>query len=101
MEGLIVAVVLLVVGAIIAAVRQSSTNEQVYGPARDLQRKFQSLGDMRGKTKAEIESVVGPPNSFSALSDGTLCQWIRTGYHISLIFKDDVCLGVSSEYVAP
>lgn len=66
--------------------------------ARTLQRKFADLGDLRGKTRAEIISAVGPPNSVTAMADGALVQWLTPGYHVALLFDDaDVCLGVSHE----
>jgi len=67
-------------------------------PGRLLQQRFVTLGVLHGKTLAEILAVVGAPNSSSATGDGlTLHQWMATGYHIALLFKDDVCLGVNHE----
>ena len=100
MEAAIIFVVLIIIGGIAAAFRQSSAQNDVYGPARELQRRFQSLGDLQGKTRTEIEAAVGAPNSVSSLADGILCQWQRTGYHIALLFKDDICQGITHEYVA-
>jgi hypothetical protein len=108
MEAFIIIVVLAIIGAIVSAVRSSSQPDyipqstDIFEAARALQRKFQSLGDMRGKTFAEIAAVAGQPNSISAAADGkVLRQWQRTGYHIALLFKDDVCEGITHEYVAP
>jgi hypothetical protein len=68
---------------------------------KSLRDKFSSVGDVRGKTRTEIESVVGIPNSWSAMGDGrVLCQWTEADggvYHIALIFKDNICEGISSE----
>lgn len=72
-------------------------------PGKALAAKFASLGDMSGKTYAEIKSVVGAENAVSrkALDDGTVVtvrQWIATGYHIVLLFDaDDIFIGISSE----
>ena len=78
------------------------TTTDVTAPGRALQRRFMSLGDMRGMTRAHIESVVGTPNSFGALGGGQiLLQWMATGYHIALVFEDDICQGITSEFAAP
>jgi uncharacterized membrane protein YadS len=66
---------------------------------RSLQSKFVGMGVLAGKSKNEIISVVGAPNSISALPDDkTILQWMATGYHIALIFNGDVCEGVSHEF---
>lgn len=55
--------------------------------ARRLNKKFVSLGDMRGKTYQEIASVVGECDSRRELPDGTaLCQWMKPGYLIAIVF---------------
>jgi hypothetical protein len=59
----------------------------VRAPGRHLAQKFVSLGKMTGKTRNEIQAVVGPPNSISAMAGGkVLCQWMATGYHIAILF---------------
>lgn len=75
--------------------------QQIYvmKPGRELKKKFMAMGKLAGLKKTEIIWSVGPPNSFSALSDGkTLLQWQATGYHIALIFRDDICEGVTHEF---
>ena len=68
-------------------------------PGRSLQSKFVGMGTLVGKSKNEIISVVGSPNSISAISDGkVVLQWMATGYHIALIFNDEICEGVSHEF---
>ncbi len=68
-------------------------------PGRSLQNKFVNMGTLTGKSKNEIISRVGSPNSISALPDGkVVLQWMATGYHIALIFNDDICEGVSHEF---
>ena len=70
----------------------------VKAPGANLQSKFVGLGTLKGKTKNEIISVVGPPNSISAAANGkTLYQWIATGYHIALPFDGDACEGVTHQ----
>lgn len=73
----------------------------VKAPGSSLQSKFVGLGTLKGKSKAEIISVVGPPNSISAAANGrTLSQWLATGYHIALLFDGETCEGVTHEFKA-
>ena len=66
--------------------------------ARQLQQKFASLGNLKGKTRAQIESVVGKPNIWASIgADYTSCTWNTNRYHIMLQFKGDICEGVTSE----
>jgi hypothetical protein len=56
-------------------------------PGRELAIKFQSLGDMTGKTFDQIVSVVGSPNSRAGMAHNQmLYQWLATGYHIAILF---------------
>jgi hypothetical protein len=74
-------------------------SELVKAPGKSLQRKFLSLGTLTGKSKSQIISVVGQPNSISGTAGGkTLCQWMATGYHIALIFNGEICEGVTHEF---
>ena len=68
-------------------------------PGAGMQKLFQDLGELKGKSLSEIVSKVGSPSSVSATGDGgTLRQWMATGYHIALIFdENEICLGVSHE----
>lgn len=72
----------------------------VMSSGRSLQKKFVEMGTLSGRTRGEIEAIVGSPNSISATGDGgVLLQWMATGYHIALIFnKEGVCGGVSHEF---
>ena len=70
----------------------------VRAPGVALQKKFISLGTLRGRTLQSIVAGCGQPNSFSSLANGrSVRQWMATGYHISLIFNGDTCEGVSHE----
>lgn len=98
-------VVVLVIGAIVllnAPVPSQPTIElQVTQAGRHLHYKFTRLGTLRGKTKAEIIEVVGPPNAISVAGEGKqLLQWQATGCHMALLFEGDVCLGITHEYLA-
>ena len=91
MEGMIFAVVggLVLFGIISALVK---------APGRDLNAKFVQLGELKGKSRLEIEAVAGPPNAVSAIAEGkSICQWVQTGYHIALLFNGDTCEGVTHE----
>lgn len=72
-------------------------------PAREVESKRQSMGELKGKTKAEVIRVMGPPNSVSVLPqyprNGQLLQWIKSGYHIAVAFDaDDICQGITHEF---
>ncbi len=71
----------------------------VKAPGNELQKRFISLGDLKGKSLSEIQSVCGAPSSISYGADGVkIYQWMATGYHIVLLFdENDICLGISSE----
>lgn len=73
-------------------------------PASDrakLQNKFHDLGNLKGKTRAEIERIVGQPQSWAAIGDNKIsCTWNTSNhnYSINLIFNGDICEGVSHEF---
>jgi len=86
--------VLVAIGAIAGIVRGMS--------AAALPSKFVSLNPLAGKSRSEIEAVVGPPNGISSTVGGkVLCQWMAGGYHIALIFdgreQESRCEGVTHE----
>ena len=63
---------------------------------KELRRKFEALGKLKGKTKQEIIAAVGPPSAISAVGNGkTLCHWMKTGFDIGSIFDGEVCEGIS------
>ena len=65
----------------------------------ELGSKFAGLGNMTGKTRAEIVAVVGEPTAISHLGNGvTLLQWQATGYHIAINFHNDVFAGIAHEF---
>lgn len=54
----------------------SITKSFVVVPGLLLHKKFEAIGEIRGKSKNEIIAKVGRPTSISALPDGkTLLQW--------------------------
>lgn len=79
------------------------TNAGVRAPGHSLNKKFVSLGNLKGKSLKEITDVCGNPSSYSTSigADGNpikIIQWMATGYHIVLLFdSNDICLGISSE----
>ena len=93
-------IAILVVVAIFVSLLFGMQKKSVTAPGQELFQQFVELGHLPGKTTDEIVSKVGPPTSISALASGRfLLQWQATGCHMALIFKDDVCEGISHQYV--
>lgn len=76
---------------------------------KTLNERFVRIGTLAGRTREEIERVVGQPTSISAMADGALLQWMETragflsasSYHIALTFDNDgICTGVSHEFAS-
>jgi len=67
-------------------------------PGNLLGNKFRSLGVIRGKHINDIVRVVGSPTSVSWNGDEQVMQWMATGYHIVLVFQNDICQGVTHEF---
>jgi hypothetical protein len=86
-------------GLLGGAVLNGITHDAVRAPGRALSERFQRLGNMTGKTTAEVCAVVGRPSSVSALPGGKLLlQWMATGYHAAILFdKDDVFERITHE----
>ena len=74
----------------------------VKAPGHAQANEFAGLGNVKGRTKAEIIAQVGRPVSVSAGPDGgEIVQWMATGHHIVLIFdKDGICQGISHQHLA-
>lgn len=70
-------------------------------PGRNLAIRFQSLGDMSGKTLQEIVAVVGPPNARAGMGNNrNLYQWHATGYHIAILFDaNNRAVKITSEHI--
>ncbi len=70
-------------------------------PAADanaLRNKFHSLGTVTGRTRKDIEAVVGPAKSWSSIGDNRFSySWSTQKYYVTLIFKGDVCEGIDNE----
>lgn len=87
---------LIIVGGIVlyALIQALATS-----PGRSLQNKFVNMGILVGKTKSEIVMTAGSPSSTSVAAEGAyLLQWMASGYHIALLFKDDICVGITHEF---
>ena len=66
--------------------------------AASLKNKFTSLGNLMGKTRAQIEGVVGAPDSWVAVDENKVnCTWRSSAYWLVLQFESDVCKGVVAE----
>lgn len=67
---------------------------------------FTAMGNIQGKTLAEITSAVGQPNSISAAPDGgTLYQWMGvnggSGYHYAILFDaEGKAVGFTHQHVS-
>src|SRR5206468_1625665 len=84
--------VMIFSGFLVAAVSGSD-------PGKQLIRNFVALGNMTGKSRADIEKIVGPPSKTSVLEDGKiLCQWVVADTKVALMFRDDIFAGVSQEF---
>lgn len=71
----------------------------VKSSGRTLKSKFDRLGDPVGKTRGEIEAVVGSAGTTSLQAEGkVLLQWMATGFHIALLMKDDKCEAVTHRH---
>jgi hypothetical protein len=70
-------------------------------PGRNLAIKFQSLGNVIGKTLDEIVAVVGPPNARAGMAQNKmLFQWHATGYHVAILFDDNLrVIKITSEHI--
>ena len=95
MDGTEIALILLVTAGAIAILVPFFFR----APGRALRKRFIALGTLKGKTRREIEKVVGRAATETPLPDGrTLLQWRATGYHIALVFeKNGRCFGVTHE----
>ncbi|MFI6542965.1 hypothetical protein ACIBO9_06930 [Streptomyces prunicolor] len=66
---------------------------------RKLAQGFASLGNLAGRSKDAITSVVGPHSSFSVAGPNqVLLQWQSDVYHVALLFEGDVCVGITHEF---
>jgi hypothetical protein len=83
-------------GIVLYAIQKAA----VTAPGRALHQKFVALGQVPGKSMAEIVSAVGQPTTTSALADGrVLLQWQAMGCHMAMAFKDDVCEGYTHQHI--
>lgn len=63
-----------------------------------LQNRFRRLGVLKGRHLEEILKFAGKPSHRVRMAPNReLLEWRRVGFHIVLMFTDDVCDGV--EYV--
>ena len=68
--------------------------------SNDLQKNFVSLGNLIGKTDAEIIAVVGSPNTISRNGDNVAVYlWNQPKYQIALSFHNNICTGIMNETI--
>jgi len=75
-------------------------NAYADGASSDLHNKFLALGELRGKTKAQIIAGVGNPTEGTVPDWGT-ASWrdggLYKGYSVTLSFNDGICEWVVAE----
>ncbi len=60
-----------------------------------LQHRFRRLGALRGRSMDEIIKFAGQPSHRARLAaNREVLEWRRVGFHIALMFTDNVCDGV-------
>lgn len=95
---LLVILIFAVIGVITAMSRQQAVQTQMS--------RVRELGVVSGRTRAEIVSKLGAPNSVSAISSNSeVLQWIsgiggRQTYHIAMLFENGLCMGITHERVS-
>jgi hypothetical protein len=73
----------------------------VRAPGQTMAKKFVSLGELKGKSLADITSVAGDPISTANMGNGkALYQWAASGFRVALMFEGQTCVGISSVYGA-
>ncbi len=66
----------------------------------DLSWRVRALGEVRGRSIAQVTEWLGPPNARSTGHNHVLLQWQRVGYHVVLKFgTDGECLGVVHQWM--
>lgn len=81
----------IIVGCIAIGLSLLRLFTSVANPGKMIQKKFVALGDMKGKTIAQITQAVNlKPSLVTNNSDGTkIVKWQMTWFYISLLFDKD------------
>lgn len=93
-------VMLMMIGTtVLGLIGYAIMSTAVRMPGQNLNQKFVSLGNLKGKTLDQIVAVAGKPTAVSSLANGNiLYQWQATGYHIAILFdSNNICIGITSE----
>lgn len=61
--------------------------------AKSLNLKFVAMGEIKGLSKADIISHVGPPSLVEHQNGIDLLEWRQGGYRAVIAFEDDTCRG--------
>jgi hypothetical protein len=81
-----------------------ATGAAAYGTAirsAALRSRFESLGNLPGRSLEEIVRHAGEPNRRTRLGQGReMLEWRRINYYIGLSFTDDICTHVVDELSA-
>lgn len=63
--------------------------------AARLRNRFERLGVLKGRRLEVILNIAGKPSHRARMAPNReVLEWRRVGFHIALIFTDDVCEGV-------
>ncbi len=93
-------VALLVMGIAIALALYKMFFNPGIAASRELQKKMQSLGTIKGKSFSEIIKVVGTPSVTETQVNGKMCSWNSQKYAINLGFdKEGICTGIFGEKI--
>lgn len=89
-----IAIIVVVIAVVLTVLKPLLNQSQ----SAALLKKFQSLGNMTGKSLSDIKTVAGNPSISEALSDGTAFTWDSPNYAIKLKFdKNNICVGKLGE----
>lgn len=89
MELANIAIIVAVIAVVLTVAKPFLNQSQ----SAALLKKFQSLGNMTGKSLTDIKAVVGNPSISEALPDGTALTWDSPKYAIKLKFdKNNICV---------
>ena len=84
--------------ALLTAVVMAVVYSAAAAPGKQLAGRVRSLGHLIGKSRAEITAALGPHNAMQGIDEGKIIYtWARTGYFVTMRFKDDICEGIVAE----
>jgi len=82
---------LLIIGLILFGIFNRGAGNSA---AKALNLKFAAMGEIKGLSKADIISQVGPPSLIEHRDGIDLLEWSQGGYRAVMAFEDEICRGV-------